>query len=56
MFVSLKIFDLLGREVFTYSDTKKAGSYEVQFDGANFASGMYFYNLVVGDNTNNVLF
>lgn len=43
--VSIKIYDLLGREVFTYSDTKTPGSYEVKFDGSNLASGMYFYKL-----------
>jgi len=57
--VSIKIYDLLGREVFSINEYKKAGSYEVQFDGTNFASGMYFYKMVVGElrnksgNTNN---
>ncbi len=51
--VSIKIFDIIGREVFSMNEYKKAGSYEVQFDGSNFASGMYFYKMVVGDNTNN---
>ena len=53
--VSIKIYDILGKEVFSYNEYKKAGSYEVQFDGTNLASGMYFYKLVVGDaslNTN----
>jgi len=27
----------------------KPGSYEVEWDGSNFASGLYFYKLVVGD-------
>lgn len=57
--VSIKIYDILGREVFSFNEYKKAGSYEVQFDGSNFASGMYFCKLVVGElrnksgNTNN---
>jgi hypothetical protein len=51
--VNIKIYDILGREVFSINEYKKAGSYEVQFDGSNFASGMYFYKMVVGDNTNN---
>lgn len=51
--VSIKIYDILGREVFSFNEYKKAGSYEVQFDGSNFASGMYFYKMVVGENTNN---
>ncbi|HMQ80186.1 MAG TPA: T9SS type A sorting domain-containing protein [Ignavibacteria bacterium] len=57
--VSIKIYDILGREVFSFNEYKLAGSYEVQFDGSNFASGMYFYKMVVGElrnksgNTNN---
>ena len=47
--VSIKIYDMLGREVFSISEFKQAGSYEIQFDGINFASGMYFYKLFVGD-------
>jgi len=43
----------LGGEVFSFNEYKLAGSYEVQFDGSNFASGMYFYKMVVGENTNN---
>jgi len=43
--VSIKIYDILGREVFSFNEYKLAGSYEVQFDGTNFASGMYFYKL-----------
>ncbi|HMQ80960.1 MAG TPA: T9SS type A sorting domain-containing protein [Ignavibacteria bacterium] len=51
--VSIRIYDIRGRGVFSINEYKKAGSYEVQFDGTNFASGMYFYKMVVGDNTNN---
>jgi len=51
--VSIKIYDLLGREVFNISEYKTAGSYEVLFDGSNLASGLYFYSIVVGENTNN---
>lgn len=43
--VSIKIYDILGREVFSINEYKNAGSYEVQFNGSNFASGMYFYKL-----------
>ena len=51
--VSIKIYDIRGREVFSFNEFKKAGSYDVRLDGSNFASGMYFYKMVVGDNTNN---
>ncbi|MBZ0201554.1 MAG: T9SS type A sorting domain-containing protein [Ignavibacteria bacterium] len=47
-FVNIRIYDLLGREVFSSGEFKKAGSYEVKFDGTNFASGMYFYSLESG--------
>ncbi len=50
-FVTLKVYDLLGKEVFSINEFKKAGSYEVRFDGANFASGMYFYQITSGNFT-----
>lgn len=43
--VTIKVYDILGKEVFSFNEYKQAGSYEVQFDGTNFASGMYFYSL-----------
>ncbi|MCI0449371.1 MAG: peptidylprolyl isomerase, partial [Chlorobi bacterium] len=48
-FVLIKIYDLLGREIFTESEFKKAGRYEVKFDGSNFASGLYFYKFEAGN-------
>lgn len=52
--VTLKVYDILGREVATLVDEKKPpGEYEVEFDGAKlrFAlqSGVYFYQLKTGD-------
>ncbi len=47
--VSLKVYDILGREVATLVNERKApGSYEVTFDGAGISSGVYFYSLVAG--------
>jgi hypothetical protein len=47
-FVSLKIYDVLGREVRTLvNEVKNAGSYTVDFNGAELASGVYFYRLEV---------
>ncbi|MBI5402707.1 MAG: T9SS type A sorting domain-containing protein [Ignavibacteriae bacterium] len=44
--VTLKIYDVVGREVKTLvNEVKNAGSYAVQFDGAAFSSGTYFYRL-----------
>jgi len=45
-FVTLKIYDILGKEVATLVDeTKNAGLYTVEFDGSQFSSGTYFYRL-----------
>ena len=49
--VSIKIYDLLGREVFSVSEYKTAGSHEVLFDGSNLASGLYFYSLEASPST-----
>lgn len=49
-FVSLKVYDLLGREVATLvNEVKLPGSYQVQWDASNFASGVYFYLLRAGE-------
>ena len=48
--VSLKVYDLLGREVaMLVNEEKTPGNYEVKFDGSNLASGMYIYRLQAGD-------
>ncbi|MFA5405076.1 MAG: M28 family peptidase [Ignavibacteria bacterium] len=45
-FTTLKIYDILGKEVATLVNEKlKAGTYEVTFEGSNLASGIYFYQL-----------
>lgn len=46
--VSLKIYDILGREVATLvNDNKKPGTYEVEFNAEYLSSGIYFYKLQV---------
>ena len=46
--VTLKIFDLLGREVaILVNEKQKPGNYEVEFDGNELSSGIYFYRLQV---------
>jgi hypothetical protein len=45
--VSLKIYDMLGREVVTLvDDTKEAGYYNVAFNASHLSSGMFFARLV----------
>ncbi|MBI5403943.1 MAG: T9SS type A sorting domain-containing protein [Ignavibacteriae bacterium] len=45
-FVTLKVFDLLGKEVATFVNQKQSsGSYEVNFDARTLSSGIYFYTL-----------
>ena len=48
-FVTLKIYDVLGREVSTIvSGELQAGSYTRQWNASAFASGVYFYRLQAG--------
>jgi hypothetical protein len=50
--VKLVVYDLLGREVATLVNERKApGSYEATFDASGLASGVYFYRLQSGDFT-----
>ena len=49
-FVTIKVFDLLGKEVATLvNEEKAAGEYEIEFDGKGLSSGMYYYKLTVND-------
>ncbi len=44
--VKLKIYNLLGQEVFTLVNTvQKTGRYEIVFDASRLASGVYYYRL-----------
>ena len=49
-FVTLKVYNILGREIATLvNEEKTIGNYEVEFDGKNLPSGVYFYKFKVGD-------
>jgi hypothetical protein len=49
-FVSLTIFDALGRKVETLVNQEmNAGSYGIDFNGSKFVSGVYFYRLQSAD-------
>ncbi len=46
LFVSIKVYDILGNEIVTLvNEEKPSGNYEVNFDAEGLASGMYFYTL-----------
>ncbi|MGC8596107.1 MAG: T9SS type A sorting domain-containing protein, partial [Candidatus Kryptoniota bacterium] len=48
-YVTLKVYNVLGEEVKTlFAGERKAGSYSATFDGAQLASGIYFYRLQYG--------
>ncbi len=50
--VTLKVYDILGREVETLVDgTLDTGLHQVSFDASRFASGVYFYRIQAGSFT-----
>jgi hypothetical protein len=50
--VKITVFDMLGREIAVpVNGFKSAGSYNVEFDGSELASGVYFYRLEAGSFT-----
>jgi hypothetical protein len=51
-FVTLKIYDILGKEIATLvNENLTPGSYEVKFNGEGLSSGMYFYKLTADNYT-----
>jgi hypothetical protein len=51
-FVTLKVFDIMGREISNLVNEKQnAGTYEVTFDASSLSSGVYFYRLETGNFT-----
>jgi hypothetical protein len=48
--VELKLYDILGHEsTVILNGYFQPGIYEVDFDGSNLPSGVYFYKLIAGD-------
>ena len=49
-YVSLKVYDMLGKEITTLvNEQKSAGKYKVNFDASSLASGVYIYKLTAGN-------
>lgn len=51
-FVTIKVFDISGREIKTIvNEFKKAGLYTITFDASNLSSGVYLYTIQSGEFT-----
>jgi phosphatidylserine/phosphatidylglycerophosphate/cardiolipin synthase-like enzyme len=51
-FTTLKVFDILGREIATLvNESMKPGTYSVSWDASQLSSGVYFYRLQSGNFT-----
>lgn len=51
-FVKLIVYDILGREAATLVNQQlNPGTYEIEFDGSNLPSGIYFYRMTAGEYT-----
>ncbi|MCB0722147.1 MAG: T9SS type A sorting domain-containing protein [Ignavibacteriae bacterium] len=49
-FVTLKVYDMLGREVASLvNELKQAGNYNVQLNASDLSSGVYYYRIKAGD-------
>jgi hypothetical protein len=49
-FVTIKVYDVLGRDVTTLvNDNKPAGNYSIEFNAIKLVSGIYFYRMRAGD-------
>ena len=48
-YITLKVFDILGKEIETLvNEEKTAGNYHVEFNASNLPSGVYFYRIQAG--------
>jgi len=49
-YVTLKVYDILGREItILVNEEKRAGNYEMNWNAAKLSSGVYFYKLKAGE-------
>ena len=48
-FVTLKVYDILGKEITTLVNSDKSpGNYQVEFHGDNLSNGIYIYEMQLG--------
>ena len=48
-FTKINVYDILGNEITTLvNEEKSAGNYEIEFNGSNLSSGIYFYRMQAG--------
>jgi hypothetical protein len=45
---NFKVYDITGRIVYSQSDNREPGTYEIYFDAATLSSGIYFYSIQSG--------
>jgi photosystem II stability/assembly factor-like uncharacterized protein len=56
-FTKLRIYDILGKEIVVLSNIiMKPGIHKVEWDGTNYPSGVYFYQLLVSDESGRIIF
>jgi hypothetical protein len=50
MYVSLKIYDIIGNEVEELvNESQNSGNYSISFSATNLSSGVYFYRIQAGE-------
>jgi hypothetical protein len=51
-FVSLKVYDVLGKEITTLvNEIKQSGVHEINFDASEYSTGIYLYRMTVNNFT-----
>lgn len=49
-FVTIKVYDVLGKQILSLvNEEKSAGNYEIEFNGKELASGIYYYRISAGN-------
>jgi hypothetical protein len=50
--IRIEVYDILGNKVITLvNEEKPAGTYEINFDGGELSSGVYYYKMISSNNT-----